>query len=326
MSNEMILLDNVTPQALEKSMAKIKQFQQIIKNSLIEGVDYGTIPGCGSKPTLLNPGAQKTLRTFNLRPFFDVLSEIEDFEKGLFFYKIKSRIFYGDEEIAQGIGSCNSWEDKYRYRWVFESDIPSNLKKENLVSKTRISKNGKPYKVYKVPNDDMATQVNTILKMAKKRALVDVSLFIASLSDIFTQDIEDNPDYYANNNVETEGNNSNNHTTTPTTTKPATQKQLDMIFGYDTEDGEHKKGIVESHLIQKKEVDKIQKLYSEGKLDRSKASEVIGWWIGDKKKGIEGERDKRENEESLEIDQEIAEEEGNTDFDYGENKKVASKS
>jgi len=101
-----------------------------------------------------------------------------------------------------------------------------------------------------------------------------------------------------------------------------------MIFGYD-KDGEHKKGIVESHLIHKKEVDKIQKLFSEGKLDRNKASEIIGWWIGDNKKGIAGERDKRQNEESLQIDQEVAEgeEEGNADFDPAMfNEKVASKS
>jgi hypothetical protein len=99
-----------------------------------------------------------------------------------------------------------------------------------------------------------------------------------------------------------------------------------MIFGYD-KDGEHKKGIVESHLIQKKEVDKIQKLYSEGKLDRSKASEIIGWWIGDNKKDIAGERDKREQQESLNQDQELvdAEEEGNDDWNFAE-ETVTSKS
>ena len=32
---------------------------------------------------------------------------------------------------------------------------------------------------------------NTVLKMAKKRALVDAALLVGSLSDIFTQDIED---------------------------------------------------------------------------------------------------------------------------------------
>ena len=39
-------------------------------------------------------------------------------------------------------------------------------------------------------NDDPADQVNTVLKMAKKRALVDAALSVGSLSDLFTQDIE----------------------------------------------------------------------------------------------------------------------------------------
>jgi hypothetical protein len=37
--------------------------------------------------------------------------------------------------------------------------------------------------------------VNTILKMAKKRALVDGAIALARCSDIFTQDIEDIVDY-----------------------------------------------------------------------------------------------------------------------------------
>ena len=38
---------------------------------------------------------------------------------------------------------------------------------------------------------DPYTMDNTVLKMAKKRALVDAALLVASLSDVFTQDLED---------------------------------------------------------------------------------------------------------------------------------------
>ena len=38
---------------------------------------------------------------------------------------------------------------------------------------------------------DPYTMDNTVLKMAKKRALIDATLLVASLSDIFTQDLED---------------------------------------------------------------------------------------------------------------------------------------
>jgi protein tyrosine phosphatase len=56
--------------------------------------------------------------------------------------------------ITEGLGSCNTKERKY-------------IKQD-------------PY-----------TMDNTVLKMAKKRAFVDATLLVGSLSDLFTQDIED---------------------------------------------------------------------------------------------------------------------------------------
>src|SRR5208337_3655678 len=48
--------------------------------------------------------------------------------------------------------------------------------------------------LYRVPNLDVADQINTILKMSQKRALVAATLIVTGLSDHFTQDIEDYAD------------------------------------------------------------------------------------------------------------------------------------
>jgi hypothetical protein len=45
--------------------------------------------------------------------------------------------------------------------------------------------------VYRVPNEDIASQVNTVQKMAQKRAFVAVTLIGVNASEFFTQDIED---------------------------------------------------------------------------------------------------------------------------------------
>jgi hypothetical protein len=64
----------------------------------------------------------------------------------------------------------------------------------------RPTKSGKTYfgveydtdlTLYQVPNPDIFDQVNTLVKMAKKRALVDAALSAGRLSDLFTQDLED---------------------------------------------------------------------------------------------------------------------------------------
>jgi hypothetical protein len=45
--------------------------------------------------------------------------------------------------------------------------------------------------LYRVPNEDISEQVNTVLKMAQKRALVAATLIATAASDYFTQDVDD---------------------------------------------------------------------------------------------------------------------------------------
>jgi len=56
------------------------------------------------------------------------------------------------------------------------------------------------------------------------------------------------------------------------------------------------KQIIASHLLKKAELEKISKLI-EGGMTKSKASEIIGWWLDDKATGKIGERTKRETAE-----------------------------
>ena len=69
-------------------------------------------------------------------------------------------------KITEGVGHCNTKEKKYI-------------------------------------NQDPYTLANTCLKMAKKRAQIDATLTLASLSEIFTQDIEDMQEFAQTEQVET---------------------------------------------------------------------------------------------------------------------------
>ena len=153
MQNSVAIIDMVEIQQVQATMNKITQFQQVIQKTLHQGHDFGIIPGTG-KPTLLKPGAEKILMMMGLRSEFEIVDSTRDFEKGFFQYQVRCRLLKGDMVITEGLGACNTRERKY-------------LKMD-------------PY-----------TMDNTVLKMAKKRALVDAALLVASLSDVFTQDIED---------------------------------------------------------------------------------------------------------------------------------------
>lgn len=147
------IIDLVNINELEGVMAKIHQFQSLIQNTLKQNHDYGVIPNT-SKPTLLKPGAEKIVMLLGLRSEFEIEENLIDQNTSFIRYMVKCRLYRGDILITEGIGSCNSRENKFRKTSCHNVD-------------------------------------NTLVKMAKKRALVDAALLVGSLSDIFTQDIED---------------------------------------------------------------------------------------------------------------------------------------
>lgn len=170
----------------------INKFQQIVKANMVDGHDYGTIPGT-QKPTLLKPGAEKIAKLLGLADQYEILDKAEDWQAPFFRYLIKCQLIYikTGTVISEGLGECNSYESKYRWRWVWPDEVPASVDKQTLQKKSGTSKYGKPYTQYRIENDDIFSQVNTILKMSKKRALVDAALSAGRLSDVFTQDLED---------------------------------------------------------------------------------------------------------------------------------------
>lgn len=148
------LIENLNTGAVAGTLGKINQFQQVVQAQFIQGHDFGIIPGTGSKPTMLKPGAEKIVMLLGLTSEFQILESTRDFDQGFFQYQIKCQLKKNGLVVTEGIGSANTRERKY-------------IK-------------GDPY-----------TLDNTVLKMAKKRALVDAALLVGSLSSIFTQDIED---------------------------------------------------------------------------------------------------------------------------------------
>ena len=169
----------------------INRFQQVVHANLVQGQDFGVIPGT-SKPTLLKPGAEKITKLLGLCDHYEILDRQEEWKQPFFRYLVKCqlRTASSDLVVSEGFGECNSMESKYRYRWLWPRDLPEGFDKDNAVKRHMNTRNGKVLQ-YRIDNDDIFTQVNTLIKMAKKRSLVDAALSAGRLSNVFTQDIED---------------------------------------------------------------------------------------------------------------------------------------
>lgn len=142
--------------SLEEANRRVAMLKEFVREHMVEGEDYGVIPGASNKPTLFKPGAEKLNAIFGLAPLLEITSRVEDWDAGFAAYEVKVTLLNKrtNNVEAEGIGSCNSRERRYK-------------------------------------NQDAANVANTLLKMAKKRALIDATLSATRASGMFTQDLED---------------------------------------------------------------------------------------------------------------------------------------
>lgn len=191
--------------SLEDAKNSYGLIRQVTREVLQEGTDYDTIPGT-QKPTLLKPGAENMLRFFGLGHRIELNESVKDWESGFFYFSYKVTVFklIGEGEefvLSECEGSANSKESRYADRWVPQwrlkdhgIDDPSGLE-----SRDRENDRG-PYKEYKVKNKDIFSLVNTLQKMAIKRALVGAALQATGASGLFTQDLEDMGEFVGSGN------------------------------------------------------------------------------------------------------------------------------
>ncbi|MBX6396075.1 MAG: hypothetical protein IRY98_10295 [Alicyclobacillaceae bacterium] len=157
--NQPVVIDYVPSVVLtlEQMAENLRQLDEIRRRILRPGVDYDTVPGT-DKPVLLKPGAERLLQFFGLGHRVQCVDQREDWDNGFFYYRFRVSIVkqYPGYTItvAECEGSANSKEKRYR-------------------------------------NQDVFSIVNTLQKMAIKRALVGATLQATGTSGFFTQDVED---------------------------------------------------------------------------------------------------------------------------------------
>ena len=232
-------LNQVTITSLDEMARMRNAIVAFHKNVLKRDVDYGTIEGTSS-PVLFKPGMQKLNSLFQLVPRYTIERDV-DHETSWYEFTVECELSTRNSvSISTGWGSANSWESKYRFRWVSLADVPPDvdldhcLKREGTISEFGFAidkaettgKYGKPAEywqefkraikdgtarqfqkatrsgreylaweiesvVYRVTNPNIHDQINTLLKMAQKRALAEATLNAHAISEFYTVDLDD---------------------------------------------------------------------------------------------------------------------------------------
>lgn len=214
----------ITPVQAQEQLA---QLRALVQSYLEKDTDYGKMPGT-DKDVLFKSGAEKLCEIYGFYADYAIHTSVEDWDRkpALFDYTIKCTVRSRNTEaiITTGIGSCNSYESKYRWRkakkvcpgcnkdaikpskaewgggyycdakdggcgasWKAKSTGKRAANEEDIAICKEIDKQP----AGRVENPDIADTKNTILKMAKKRAFIDAIITATRSSGIFTQDVED---------------------------------------------------------------------------------------------------------------------------------------
>lgn len=159
-------MNELTIYEAERAIAKVSGTGYKVKTPFGEAklereVDFGVIPGTKS-PSLFKSGAEKVCMAYGLLQHFEIESKLEQYDKNgvFFYYLVKCELVKiandGREYVfTTGYGAANTAEKR----------------------------NGK--------NANSPEAINACVKMAEKRSLVAAALHISGLSDMFTQDVED---------------------------------------------------------------------------------------------------------------------------------------
>jgi hypothetical protein len=182
--------------AKPQTAAEINDQQQLVQRVMADNmkleVHYGVIPGT-DKPTLFKPGAEKLLSTFHI----SVRPEIVDLSTDdCITYRVMAHgVHMGSNVIVGvGVGECSTNEEKYKWRSAMPKEWAATAEARRRI---KYGWTWGPNRGEKIETEALqvrtnpADLANTALKMAKKRAEVDLCLTALAVSDMFTQDLED---------------------------------------------------------------------------------------------------------------------------------------
>lgn len=180
-----------------------KEARRMIEGALDEGKDYGTVPGV-DKPFLFKPGAERICGAFGAYGDPEVVEKEVDHDREIHWTKdqwaeAEPRPGNWKTLKAQGVGRNRKingqwqWQQKQSregvsyglYRYVVQCRL-IHREAGTVIGMGVGSCSTMENKYIEAPRN----YENTVLKMAKKRALVDAVLATFGLSDQFTQDEE----------------------------------------------------------------------------------------------------------------------------------------
>ncbi len=154
----------VSAEYVQQTTKSIALLQEMVQKILVRGRDYGRTPGTASDG-LWDPGASLIVGAFNC--YFGkrrVLSLIDNEDKISVIVEVPVISRATGQEVGSGVGAASTLETKYRYRWLYPSELEQlgYTKEQILTLKTDKKHEGR----YRIDNPEHGELLNTLVKQA----------------------------------------------------------------------------------------------------------------------------------------------------------------
>lgn len=153
---------------IQRTVDHLALVKEAVRKVMKEGIDndFSVIPGT-KKKSLLKPGAEKLMRLFGLGVKFKQTENIFDLVENFAMYSYEAEIYHlrTGTVIASCEATANSQEQKYKEKADYRGGVKVGVKP--------------------IPVADI---INSLKKMAQKRAMVGAVIIAVGASDYFSQD------------------------------------------------------------------------------------------------------------------------------------------
>jgi hypothetical protein len=177
--------------SIEQLKWRQQQIHKLMDQVLKEGIDndFAKIPGT-QKLSLLKPGAEKICNLFQFVPTIARVEEFRDGEDVTFRVTVALSGINGGL-LGEGIGSASTKETKFAWRKAVCPEEWEDTEHDQRRRKWFVDRDSGEADIILQVRENPNDKNNNMLKIAKKRALIDAVLTVTGASNLFTQDRED---------------------------------------------------------------------------------------------------------------------------------------
>jgi hypothetical protein len=176
----------VTPEYIESTQRSLALLHQLVTEVLRRDRDYGHVRGIPGE-FLWDPGASQIIAAFNCHVGSRrILSLVDDGKKIALLLEVPIIHNVTQSEVGSGIGAASTLETKHKYRWVEDPQEWGYPEDSIKTLKTKVEYEKSLFRILNPEHDEL---LNTLAKMASKRAEVDAAEALpgvaGALKDLF---------------------------------------------------------------------------------------------------------------------------------------------